>query len=148
MVNRRVKILLILVAILLLVVLLCILITMLYQQSVIEKQKQMLVVEIQELMQKYDQMQNDKEYLQSWAYAEQRARELGLIKKGEELWVLVSDERKEALLAEIQELLQKYDEMKNDVEFLQSWADVERQAKLFGLIKDGETLWVLQNNNK
>lgn len=68
------------------------LVTTLYQKSVLEERREALIKTISDLWELRDQLEGDKDFMQTVEYAEQRARELGLIKEGETIWKLIGKE--------------------------------------------------------
>jgi len=76
-------------AIVLLLVLVCILVTQVMRLEKIKADREALLSEIETLYDERDELEQTKEFLERIEYAEQRARELGLIKEGETIWALV-----------------------------------------------------------
>ncbi len=92
MINKKIKTFLFVMAGLLVLVLLFVLVTTLYQKSVLEERREALIKTISDLWELRDQLEGDKDFMQTVEYAEQRARELGLIKEGETIWKLIGKE--------------------------------------------------------
>ena len=92
MINKKIKTFLFVMAGLLVLVLLFVLVTTLYQKSVLEERREALIKTISDLWELRDQLEGDKDLMQTVEYAEQRARELGLIKEGETIWKLIGKE--------------------------------------------------------
>ena len=76
-------------AIVLLLVLVCILVTQIMRLEKMKADREALLSEIETLYDERDELEQTKEFLERIEYAEQRARELGLIKEGETIWELV-----------------------------------------------------------
>lgn len=92
MINKKIKTFLFVMAGILVLVLLFVLVTTLYQKSVLEERREALIKTISDLWELRDQLEGDKDFMQTVEYAEQRARELGLIKEGETIWKLIGKE--------------------------------------------------------
>lgn len=92
MINKKIKTFLFVMAGLLVLVMLFVLVTTLYQKSVLEERREALIKTISDLWELRDQLEGDKDFMQTVEYAEQRARELGLIKEGETIWKLIGKE--------------------------------------------------------
>lgn len=92
MINKKIKTFLFVMAGLLVLVLLFVLVTTLYQKRVLEERREALIKTISDLWELRDQLEGDKDFMQTVEYAEQRARELGLIKEGETIWKLIGKE--------------------------------------------------------
>lgn len=92
MINKKIKTFLFVMAGLLVLVLLFVLVTTLYQKSVLDERREALIKTISDLWELRDQLEGDKDFMQTVEYAEQRARELGLIKEGETIWKLIGKE--------------------------------------------------------
>ncbi|MEG1711019.1 MAG: septum formation initiator family protein [Clostridia bacterium] len=87
--KEKIKIIIIMAAIILLIVLICVLVMLVLQKNKLIADKNLLIDEIKQLNAQKDDLFNDKEFMKKVEYAQKRARELGLIKDGEQIWKLI-----------------------------------------------------------